>query len=114
MNLTGLGVDVLDIKRFNSFGKSRNNQFLLNNFSKKELDYCFSFKSFGEHLAGTFAAKEAVFKALGKDDMIFSVIEIRREKNGKPNVYIKGKLQKSILVSISHSESITIAIAIKQ
>lgn len=113
MKPRGLGIDILEIKRFNSLSKSRSNRFLLNNFSKKELDYCFSFKNPAPHLAGTFAAKEAVFKTLGRDDILLSLIEIRRDKNGKPEVWIKNRRQKSILLSISHTAQIAAAIAIK-
>ncbi len=114
MKSRGLGIDILEIKRFNSFRKNRNSRFLLNNYSKKEIDYCFSFKNPAPHLAGAFAAKEAVFKTLGRNDIVFSSIEIRRNKNGKPEVWIKNRRQKLILISISHTTKIAIAIAIKQ
>ncbi|MDO8743463.1 MAG: 4'-phosphopantetheinyl transferase superfamily protein [Candidatus Azambacteria bacterium] len=114
MKPRGLGIDILEIKRFNSFGKSRNSRFLLNNYSKKEIDYCFSFKKPVPHLAGTFAAKEAVFKALGQSNILLSLVEIRRNKSGQPEVWIKNRRQKSILISISHAAKIAAAIAIKQ
>lgn len=108
-----LGVDILDIKRFNLLSKNKKNKFLLNNFTKEELRYCFSFKNCASHLAGTFVAKEAVFKALGSSKILLSLIEIRREKNGKPTVWIKGQQQKNVLVSISHTLEIVTAVAIK-
>ena len=114
MKLQGLGIDILKIKRFDSFSKTRNNRFLLNNYSKRELDYCFSFKNPAPHLAGTFAAKEAVFKTLRQNNIFLSLIEIRRNKSGKPEVWIKNRRQKLILVSISHTAKIALAIAIKQ
>lgn len=114
MKLYGIGIDILEIKRFDSLGKSRDSRFLLDNYSKKEIDYCFSFKNSAPHLAGIFAAKEAVFKTLKRDNILFSLIEIRREKNGRPMVWIKNRHQKSIFVSISHTTKIAIAIAIKQ
>lgn len=114
MGLHGLGIDILEIKRFDFFNKHRSNRFLLDNYSKKELAHCFSFKNPGPHLAGIFAAKEAVFKTLRRNDILFSLIEIRREKNGRPAVWIKNRCQKSIFVSISHTAKIAVAIAIKQ
>lgn len=107
-----LGIDILEIKRFDSFKKSQNSRFLLNNYSKKEIDYCFSFKNPAPHLAGIFAAKEAVFKTLGQNDIFLSLIEIRRNKDGKPEVWLKNRRQKSILISISHTAKIAAAIAI--
>jgi len=114
MKLRELGIDILEIKRFDSFGKNRNSRFLLNNYGKKELNYCFSFKNPAPHLAGVFAAKEAVFKTLGRNNILLSLIEIRRNKSGKPEVWIKGHRQKSMSVSISHTAKIAAAIAIKQ
>ncbi len=114
MELRGLGIDVIEIERFASFKKNSNNRFLLNNYSKAELNYCFSFKNPKSHLVGIFSAKEAVFKTLGRDDILFSLIEIRRNRSGKLEVWIKNRYQKSIFISISHTAKIAIAIAIKQ
>ncbi len=112
MSPRGLGIDILEIKRFDSFGKNRDNRFLLDNYSKKEIDHCFSFKNPAPHLAGNFAAKEAVFKALGQNNIFLSLIEIRRNKSSKPEVWIKNRRQ-TILISISHTEKIAAAIAVK-
>ncbi len=112
MSIIGLGIDVLEIKRFQRFSRNRNDQFLLNNFTKKELDYCFLFKDKATHLAGTFAAKEAVFKSLGKK-ILLSNIEIRREKNGNPTVLMKNRKQNMIFLSISHTKNLALAIVIK-
>lgn len=112
MNPTGLGLDIIEVKRFKKF-KNKNNHFLSNNFSPTELDYCFSFKDFVVHLASTFAAKEAVFKALGKTDFLFSAIEIRHDKNGRPTAWLKNRQHKNILLSISHTSNTAMAVAIK-
>lgn len=111
--LKGLGADIVEINRFTPFKKERGDRFLLNNYTAAELDYCFSFKDPVPHLAGTFAAKEAVFKSLGKEKLLFSVIEIRREKSGLPTVWIKNRRQRKILVSISHTNKNCIAIVHK-
>jgi phosphopantetheinyl transferase (holo-ACP synthase) len=65
-------------------------------------------------MAGTFAAKEAVYKALKNFSGSFSAIEIRRDKNGRPTVWIGGKEEKSFFVSISHTDKIAMAIALNQ
>lgn len=113
MILNGLGIDIVEISRLIPF-KSRDDRFLTNNYSTTELDYCFSFKDPGPHLAGIFAAKEAVLKALGGDKIRLPLIEIRREKSGQPVVWIKNRRQRSILVSISHTAKTSIAVAIKR
>lgn len=103
----------MEINRFTPFKKERGDRFLLNNYTSAELDYCFSFKDPVPHLAGTFAAKEAVFKAIGQDHLLFSSIEIRREPNGRPSVWIKNRRQKKVLVSISHTNKNCMAVAHK-
>lgn len=112
MLIEGLGIDLVKIKRFAPFILDKKNRFLLNNYTEAELDYCFSFKNPAPHLAGTFAAKEAVFKSLTRNNISQSVIEIRRTKK-KPVVWICGHLQKSVKVSISHTDELALAIAIR-
>jgi len=113
-NVKGVGIDAVEVQRFFPFKRSRGERFLVNNFTEKELDYCYAFRDPSAHLAGTFAAKEAIWKALGNSKMLQSAIEIRREKTGAPRVWIKNRHQKSIFVSISHTATIAMAIAIKQ
>ena len=110
--INNIGVDVVDVTRFNKYSKNRDDRFLLNNFTKEELDYCFTYKDASTHLAGTFAAKEAAFKALNKAGLVLLLIEIRREKSGQPTVWLKNRRQ-SVLVSISPSAKMAIAVAIK-
>ena len=112
MNLSGLGVDIIEVKRFDAFENNRDDRFLSDNFSPEELDYCFSFKNPAPHLAGTFAAKEAVFKTLGQDNLALSSIEIKRNKKGQLTVWIKQNCDQSVLVSISHTAETAVAIAI--
>ena len=114
MTINGLGSDIVDVGRFAKFKKTKNHHFLTNNFTKKELNYCFSHKKSDERLAGTFAAKEAVFKSLDEKKLLFTKIEIRHTQNGRPEVWIKNKRQESIIISISHTPSMALAIAIKQ
>ncbi len=113
MKLGGLGIDIIETKKFSTLGQRRNNHFLERNFSKEELSYCFSFRDTATHLAGTFAAKEAVVKTL-KKSVLLSLVEIKRNKNNQPSVWIRDHHQKSILISISHTKKIAMAIAIRQ
>jgi phosphopantetheine--protein transferase-like protein len=109
-----IGIDIVETKKFKILSKNRGNRFFTNNFSPKELDYCFSYKDPATHLAANFAAKEAVFKSLGRNDIILSSIEIRRNENGKPYVFINGKRHKSVSISLSHTGGIAVAVAIKK
>jgi holo-[acyl-carrier protein] synthase len=111
MKLSGVGVDVADIARFRSALRKRKNRFFESIFSEQERSYCSSYKDAAPHFAGTFAAKESVQKALPKK-IAMQEIEIRRRDSGKPEVWIKGR-RSPILLSITHTERLACAVAIR-
>jgi len=105
-----VGVDIASVHRFRRFKRDRTHPFL-KNFTERELVYCFAFADPATHLAGTFAAKEAVNKVFsGK----FSLreIEIVRQKDGPPTVWRKKKKMR-VSVSISHEGKLAIAAALR-
>ena len=114
MKAFSIGVDIVDVKRFKSVTKKQKVRFIENTFSALEQAYCFSYKDPSPHFAGTFAAKEAIQKATGLFHLPPPTIEIRRTKDGKPTVWIKGKSSRSILVTISHEKNIACAFALYQ
>lgn len=108
--MRGIGIDLVEISRFERFANDSEAAFLKKVFSAREIGYCFGYKDFAPRLAGTFAAKEAASKALGVDRFPFAELEIRRTKKGAPEVWRKGK-RLSVKVSITHTDSIAAAIA---
>ena len=108
-NPLAIGIDIVDICRFNKYTK--NDLFLRKNFSRYELNYCFAFKDPAPHLAGIFAAKEAVCKSLHKK-IFQSSIRIIHNENGKPIASLAKKILSSISLSISHSEKSAVVVAI--
>jgi holo-[acyl-carrier protein] synthase len=73
-------------------------------------------------LAGRFAAKEAVMKALGVGGMAFRDIEIIRAPSGKPEVTLHGRMLRraqrlgitQVGVTISHSRDNAVAVALAE
>ena len=114
MKAVGVGVDVADILRFRTPKMRRDERFIHNTFTKHERDYCFSYHDPAPHLAGTFAAKEAVRKVYGDKPMMLADIEVRHQPSGKPGIWIKGRRSRTFLISISHNATVAIAIALKQ
>ena len=114
MKVSGVGIDAVEISRFRTVLRMKNDRFLENTFTKVEREYCFSFRDAASHFAGTFAAKEAVRKTSGLVKTPMNKIEIRRHKSGKPEVRLSGRRSKSHLISISHNRSIACAIAMQQ
>lgn len=117
----GIGVDIIEISRIKR-AIERNANFISKMFSKNEIEYLQSRNMRPEFVAGRFAAKEAVAKALGTGfrGFDFKDIEIDRTTLGKPIVLLKGKAKimdkkwgkYKIHLSISHSRENAIAYAI--
>ncbi|MCY6371285.1 holo-ACP synthase [Clostridium ganghwense] len=119
--IIGIGVDIVEISRIKK-AMERNSNFINKLFSKNEIEYLQSRNMRVESVAGRFAAKEAVSKALGTGfrEFEFKDIEIDRTTLGKPIVLLKGKAKKmdrkwgqyKIHLSISHSKENAIAYAV--
>lgn len=114
MIMGGVGADMIDIARFKKFRNNKKHPFIKKIFTKREINYCFGYKDPAPRLAGTFAAKEAASKALEASKNFFADIEIRRDKNGVPEAWRKNKKIKSVFISITHTNKIALAVAIKK
>jgi holo-[acyl-carrier protein] synthase len=107
-----IGFDIEEIKRFSKYVKDK--KYIERVFSKEEALYCLSKKNAPQHLAARFAAKEAIWKALSSKNkkLIIADVSIQNSKDGKPQVYIKNKINKKIEVSLSHTDKYAAAVAI--
>ncbi|RJE24442.1 fatty acid synthase [Aspergillus sclerotialis] len=115
-----VGVDVERIDALNI----ENETFISRNFTESEQEYCRQAASPRASFAGRWSAKEAVFKALGVSSKGGGAplrdIEIVNDQNGAPQVKFHGTAASSanqagvkhIAVSISHSDSQAVAVAV--
>lgn len=119
-----IGVDIIEIKRIKrACGRKR---FLERFFTPAELEGICKNNSdvFYRRLAGKFAAKEAVAKALGTGFRYFRwrEIEILNDPRGKPFAVLSGRAKEvlesggfsSILITISHAREYAVAFAVVQ
>jgi holo-[acyl-carrier protein] synthase len=117
--ISGVGVDIIEIDRVKR--ACQNERFLLRVFTEPEIA---SASGRPESLAGLFAAKEAVSKALGTGFSEFDPIEVEllKDKAGKPFLEPHGRM-KAIMeesgivrchVSISHSKGSAVAVAVME
>lgn len=109
----GIGVDIVDIERISR--SIRSSRFRLRVFTAGERAYCEGARE-AERFAGRFAAKEAIFKALGRS-FSWQEVEVLPGKQGRPEAHLSGKAagvlnNRRILVSISHSSSYAVAQAL--
>lgn len=121
MNILDIGIDIVEIKRIED-ALNKNKRFLDKLFTKEEIKY-FESRNFKiETIAGNFAAKEAISKAMGTGirNFNFTDIEVLRNELGKPIVKTYNNLNKicidynvlEIKVSISHSDNYAVSNAI--
>jgi len=110
MEISNIGIDIINIERFKKKEYAKNKKFYQKIFSKSEIEYCLEFKNSSEHFAGKFAIKEAVRKSL-KEKVPFNKI-LTTHKNSKPRIILKMKLNYEFLVSVSHETNMALAIVI--
>ena len=104
-----LGVDVVDVARFRST-LERSPNLAQRFFTAAERAYCEGSANYELHLAATFAAKEAVMKALGMTPATAAAprIEIIRMSSGAPVARVEGR---DVTISISHDGPVVVAVA---
>jgi holo-[acyl-carrier protein] synthase len=112
--IIGTGVDITEVRRLKQAVEKWGDEFLGRVFTDKELKNARSRASIYQHLAGRFAAKEAVFKAAGDKDLSWKDVQILNDKEGKPYCEIlSSKLKKMrVHISISHVKTYAVASAV--
>lgn len=116
--ISGLGIDIIEVERIEN-AVNKNERFLTRNFTEKEIEYFNKKGSKFTSIAGNFAAKEAISKALGTGfrGFNFSDIEVLRDELGRPIVRLyNGADAKAkelgiteFMVSISHTHIYAVA-----
>lgn len=123
MAVAGIGIDLVEI---DDFRKNLSEELISQLFLPDEIRYCRSQVRYWENFAGRFAAKEAVFKALGlglSSGLRFQDIEVVRcPVKGSVSVRLHGcageaaqeKGIDKLSVSISHTRRAAIALAVAE
>ena len=121
--IIGTGIDIVEIARFRKV-HARTGERLLNRvFTPEEQRFCLARHDPAPHLAVRFAAKEAVFKALGTGwakGVTWLDVEVLRLEYNAPTITLHGTAQKTAVVkgvgrihlSLTHTDSYAAATAI--
>lgn len=111
----GIGNDILDINRFESFVSKFDNSRLERVFTKNEIALSLSRKtSKVTFLAGRFAVKEAFAKAVGTgigEFVKLNEVETIYNDKGKPVVVLHGKTQDFFIETCGDNSNIHVSIA---
>ena len=110
----GIGIDVVDIKKFEKIPYSSKPTFYKKIFLQSEIKYCLKYKNPYEHFAGKFAIKEATKKSINENIQLLDIET--SHSNSKPKIKLRdGKGKKYLfLASISHEDKIAIGVVISE
>ena len=109
----GLGLDIVEVSRVKAVAR-RSKRFLTRVFTPDEIAYCQAKKNPWPHFAVRFAAKEAVWKALGQKKLSLKDISVARDQEGRPSALLYGKKTNRLELSLTHSRDYALAVAIKK
>jgi holo-[acyl-carrier protein] synthase len=121
--IIGTGVDIVEIPRFRKITERLKDRFLLRVFTLTEQQYCSAHRDPAPHFAARFAAKEALFKALGTGwakGVTWLDVEVLREGQDAPTMALHGEAMRlssakgtqTIHLSLSHTDQWAIATVI--
>lgn len=120
--IKGVGTDIIDISRVKKTIE-RDRRFVDKVFTEEEIAYCQGKFHQEIHYAARFAAKEALFKALGtgwRGGMAWQDISVGNDELGKPGITLSGKTQEYFLdkgcshihLSLSHTRLYAVAFVV--
>ncbi len=122
--IRGVGVDIIEIPRLERAIERWGEPFLRRVFTDVERRRAGGRPGAAQHLAGRFAAKEAVMKALGTGwrGLAWREIEIDADPRGNPVVRLSGRAARAasargiagLAVSISHTRALATALAVAE
>ena len=121
----GIGVDSVDIEEMARLCADHEGSFARRTFSEAERAEAFARSDWASVLAGKFAVKEAVFKALAwrtAEGFDLRLVETLEDKNGRPHVSADGGLAPvlaeagacELLVSITNERGLATAFVLAQ
>jgi holo-[acyl-carrier protein] synthase len=113
--VTGVGADIIEVDRIRK-SLDRHPGFRDRVLTPSEQEICFSGGDPAERVAGRFAAKEAVAKALGRS-LGWLDVEILADEHGRPMVRLLNGASsaadgRTVMVSISHCRTHAVAYAL--
>ncbi len=124
MPILGHGIDIVETSRIRKLVDEHGQRFLDRCFTPAEQAYCSrNPKRYYEHLAGRFAAKEAILKVLGtgwRGSIAWQDMEILNDRSGEPQATLGGECARiaekkgitRILITITHTHTYAAASAI--
>ncbi len=125
MAIVGYGIDMVEMKRIESMLDKHGDAFLVRCFTDAERTWLAEYKFPLPHIAGRFAAKEAIVKALGtgfRDAISWLDMEVLPDRLGKPVITLRGAASERAAalgvrhwhISLSHTATAAVASVIAE
>lgn len=123
MSVLGHGIDLVENERIERVWSQHPDRFLSRILTPLERAYCEKMKNPVPHIAGRFAAKEAILKMIGtgwRGQIAWTDMEIENDPSGQPRVTLTGHTLmvarrvgiNRVLLSITHTDKYAAASAI--
>ena len=121
--IVGVGTDIIEVTRIGDMADRHGDRFLGRVFTGRELRYAMDKPRRDEHLAGRFAAKEAVLKAIKTGvgpGTSLKEVEVLRGRKGEPSIELHGRTAQvaaakgvtCIHLSLSHTADHAVAFVV--
>ena len=108
----GIGIDIIEIKRFLNKPYETNLDFYKKIFHESEISCCLERKNFAECFAGKFAIKESVIKSIPKKITFLDILI--DYSDSKPVVTLINDSSFSFLVSLTHEKLYAVSVVISE
>jgi holo-[acyl-carrier protein] synthase len=119
----GIGIDLVEVAQFEDKAAAGGAGFLEGMFHAAEIDYCRAMRNPWPYLAARFAAKQALFKALGtlgEGAVSWRDVEVVHAADGRPSLVLRGETARlaearrvaRVHLSLTHEQSCVAALAL--
>jgi holo-[acyl-carrier protein] synthase len=119
MSQLATGIDLIEIGRIERAAARHGERFYRRFFTQQEIDFC---QGRAASLAGRFAVKEAVAKALGTGigDFNWTDVEVVCDGRGKPELQLHNRAERlarqkglrTWSISLSHTDTLAVGLAV--
>jgi holo-[acyl-carrier protein] synthase len=118
--ILGIGVDIVEIDKLRLAMIRRGDRLRDRAFTPSEIEYCEARANKFQHYSARFAAKEAVFKAIGtgwREGVSWQDAEVSNQMSGKPVLLLRGRAlelanrisAKKYWISLTHTDQYAVA-----
>lgn len=108
----GVGIDIVEVQRFDEKPYKENKNFYKKIFHNSEIEYCLNRVNSSQSFAVKFAIKESVIKSISKKIDFLDILT--EHSDSKPIVSLLNDVTYNFLVSVSHEKYNAVAVVMSE